>query len=101
MLLSIVTRERIMTTMNISLTPQLESRVRDMVSSGQYASVSEVVRTALRLLEHQERLKEIQLQELREEVMAGMRQYERGEYSEVTDETLEDLEGRGRKRAKK
>ena len=67
-----------------------------MVSSGQYASVSEVVRTALRLLEHQEKL-----QELREEVMAGVRQYERGEYSEVTDETLEDLKGRGRKRAKR
>ncbi len=93
-----------MTTMNISLTPQLESRVRGMVKSGQYASVSEVVRTALRLLEHQEKLKEIQLQELREEVMAGVGQYERGEYSELTDETLEDLKGdlkgRGRKRAK-
>jgi len=90
-----------MTTINISLTPQLESRVRGMVSSGQYASVSEVVRTALRLLEHHEKLREIQLQELREEVMAGVGQYERGEYSELTDETLEDLKGRGRKRVKR
>ncbi len=57
------------------------------------------------MLEHQEKLKEIQLQELREEVMAGVGQYERGEYSELTDETLEDLKGdlngRGQKRAKR
>ena len=90
-----------MATLNISLTPQLESRVRDMVSSGQYASVSEVVRTALRLLEHQEKLKAIQLQELREEVMAGATQYERGEYSEVTPETLEDLKTRSLERTKR
>ena len=80
-----------MTTMNISLTPQLEAQVRGMVNSGQYASVSEVIRAALRLLEHQEKLKEIQLKELREEVMEGAKQYERGEYSEFTDDTLPEL----------
>ncbi len=87
--------------MNISLTPQLESQVRRMVSSGQYASVSEVVRTALRLLEHQEKLKNIQLQDLREEVMAGVKQYESGEYSEFTEDTLSELKKRGRERLKK
>ena len=90
-----------MATMNISLTPQMEAQVRGMVSSGKYASVSEVVRAALRLLEHQEKLKEIQLRELREEVMAGVKQYERGEYSELSDETFEDIKKRGRERLKK
>jgi len=89
-----------MTTMNISLTPKLESQVRGMVNSGQYASASEVVRAALRLLEHQEKLKEIQLQELREEVMAGVKQYESGEYSEFTKDTLSELKKRARERSK-
>jgi len=90
-----------MTTMNISLTPQLDAQVRKMVSSGKYASVSEVVRAALRLLEHQEKLREIQLQELREDVMAGQQQYESGKYSDFTEETLSRLRKRGRKRLKK
>jgi len=90
-----------MATMNISLTPQLEAQVRNMVSSGRYASVSEVVRAALRLLEHQEKLKEIQLQDLREEVIAGEKQYESGEYSEFTDDTLPRLRKRGQERMKK
>ncbi len=89
-----------MATMNISLTPQLEAQVRGMVRSGQYASVSEVVRAALRLLEHQEKLKKIQLKELREDVMAGANQYEGGEYSELTDDTFEELKKRGRERLK-
>jgi antitoxin ParD1/3/4 len=37
--------------MNINLSPQLEEFVRQKVASGLYASASEVVREALRLME--------------------------------------------------
>jgi antitoxin ParD1/3/4 len=37
--------------MNVSLTAELERLIRDKVASGAYASASEVVRDALRLLE--------------------------------------------------
>ena len=37
--------------MNVSLTAELERLIRDKVASGRYASTSEVVREALRLLE--------------------------------------------------
>ena len=40
---------------NVSITPQLDRFVLDLVASGRYNSVSEVVRDGLRLLEQAER----------------------------------------------
>lgn len=57
--------------MNVNLTPQLEALVRAKVSSGLYTSASEVVREALRLMEEQDRLKEVKREELRREIQAG------------------------------
>ncbi len=48
--------------MNISLTPQLENYVRAKVDDGLYHSSSEVVREALRLLQHEEAMKLKRLQ---------------------------------------
>lgn len=85
-------------TVNVSLTPQQEARVRERVASGEYASVSEVIRAALRLLDQQEKLREIQLKELREEVMLGVRQAESGEIENLDEAAVEDIKKRGRKR---
>jgi len=41
--------------MNVSVTPELEQFVQDLVSSGRYHSASEVFRDGLRLLEQAER----------------------------------------------
>ena len=41
-------------TTNVHLTPELERFARDCVASGRYNNVSEVVRSALRLLQEQE-----------------------------------------------
>jgi antitoxin ParD1/3/4 len=41
--------------MNVSLTPELEQFVEDIVAAGRYSSASEVVRASLRKLEEQER----------------------------------------------
>ncbi|MFH1109033.1 MAG: type II toxin-antitoxin system ParD family antitoxin [Planctomycetota bacterium] len=41
--------------MNVSITPELERFVQDLVSSGRYHSASEVFRDGLRLLEEAER----------------------------------------------
>ncbi|MCA9774546.1 MAG: type II toxin-antitoxin system ParD family antitoxin, partial [Myxococcales bacterium] len=51
--------------MNVSLSPKLESLIQEKVTSGLYASASEVVREALRLLEERDRLREIREEELR------------------------------------
>jgi antitoxin ParD1/3/4 len=44
--------------MDISLPPELEQFVQDMVTSGQYRSASEVIRKGLRLLERHEQQEE-------------------------------------------
>jgi antitoxin ParD1/3/4 len=41
--------------MNVSVPPELERFVQDLVASGRYQSASEVFREGLRLLEHAER----------------------------------------------
>jgi antitoxin ParD1/3/4 len=58
--------------MNVNLTPQLEELVRSKVSSGLYTSASEVVREALRLLEEQDRLRQLKVEELRREIRRGL-----------------------------
>jgi antitoxin ParD1/3/4 len=52
--------------MNVSLTRELEKMVSRRVASGRYASASEVIREALRLLDERDRLSE-----LRRDVRAG------------------------------
>ncbi len=65
--------------MNVSLTPQLESFVKQKVSTGLYNSVSEVIREALRLLEEKEALKAMKLQALRADIQAGIDSLDKGE----------------------
>ena len=49
-----------------------EQFIRQQVQTGRYASASELVREALRLLETRERLREIEIEEYREKIRAGM-----------------------------
>jgi antitoxin ParD1/3/4 len=58
--------------MNVNLTPQLEELVRAKVNSGMYTSASEVVREALRLMDEQDRLRQVKLEDLRREVRKGL-----------------------------
>jgi antitoxin ParD1/3/4 len=59
-------------TLNINLPPQLEEMVRRKVASGMYASVSEVVREALRLLDQQEQFRAAKLAQLRSDIEEGL-----------------------------
>ena len=59
-------------TLNVSLTPHLETFIQQTVSSGRYQSASEVVRSALRLLEQAERERAAKLEWLRQEVQKGL-----------------------------
>lgn len=58
--------------MNINLTPYLESMVRQKVESGLYTSASEVLREALRLMDEQDQLRATKLQQLRQDIRAGL-----------------------------
>ncbi len=78
--------------MNISLTPQLESLVRNKVESGLYGSASEVMRDALRLLEERDRRHFLRVEELRAEIKKGL------DSGEPTPLDVEAIKARGRKR---
>jgi antitoxin ParD1/3/4 len=67
------------TTMNVSLTPELEAFVDSRVASGRYQSASEVVRAALRLLETEEQERDTALAEVRQKIQLGLDQIQRGE----------------------
>jgi antitoxin ParD1/3/4 len=75
--------------MNVSLTPELENFVNEKVKSGLYNSASEVLRESLRLLKERDMLKEIQLSELRREIMLGVEQIRNGEFVEVKASELD------------
>jgi len=65
--------------MNVSLTPELDKFVSGKVESGRYASASEVVREALRLLEEYDRAREGELATFNRELGARLNSLDRGE----------------------
>jgi antitoxin ParD1/3/4 len=65
--------------MNVSLTPELERLVTRKVESGLYQSASEVIREGLRLLDDHDRLRELQLDEVRKKIRTGLDQLAGGE----------------------
>lgn len=67
--------------MHISLTPELETRVKQKVASGYYNNASEVIRDALRFWEKNEELvQHMKLEMLRERLSIGAEQAKRGEF---------------------
>ena len=58
--------------MNVNLTPYLEDMVRQKINSGLYTSASEVVREALRLMDEQDNLRAAKLEQLRQDIRAGL-----------------------------
>jgi len=64
---------------NVHLTPKLETLVQNKVKAGLYNSASEVVRDALRLFEERDRIRQLQIQDLRKKINKGWASLERGE----------------------
>ncbi len=66
--------------MHISLTPELESRIKAKVESGLYNNASEVIREALLFMDtHEEWSYEIKVSHLRQQLKAGLAQLDSGE----------------------
>jgi len=90
--------------MNVHLTPELETLVQNKVKSGRYNSAGEVVRDALRLFEERDRIRKLQIRELRQKINRGWASLERGQGVDG-EEFFKGLEreekelGRKRKRA--
>jgi antitoxin ParD1/3/4 len=91
------------TTVNISITPELDAFLQSRVQSGRYQTTSEVVREALRLLERQENERDEARRQLKAKLERGAAQADRGELldgDEVFDELREMIEERKRAKQK-
>ncbi|HXR40217.1 MAG TPA: type II toxin-antitoxin system ParD family antitoxin [Terracidiphilus sp.] len=91
------------TTVNISLTPELDAFLKSRVKSGRYQTTSEVVREALRRFQLQEKEQDEGLQRLKAKLQRGAAQAERGELldgDQVFEELRELIEERRRVKKK-
>lgn len=90
------------TTVNVSITPELDAFLQGRVKSGRYQTTSEVVREALRLLERHELERDQAFQKLKAKLEQGAAEAERGELldgDEVFEELREMIDERRRSRA--
>lgn len=84
---------------SISFTPEQAAFLAGCVKSGRYQSTSEVVREAVRMLEHRIEHREAELARVRAMIQEGADQLDRGEvvdgetFFREWDEELEELAG--------
>ena len=71
--------------MHVSLTPELETRVKAKIESGLYNNASEVIREALRFMEmHEDWIREVKLAQLREQLQTAAHQIDQGHGIKIT-----------------
>ena len=87
----------IRTSLNVSLTPDLDRFVHERVATGRYQTASEVIREGLRLLEQQERDREAAFGALKIKLERAAAQADRGEFVDP-DDLLKEIEALKRRR---
>lgn len=78
-----------MPTRNISLTPEQDAFIDEMLEKGAYRNASEAVRDALRTLQQRRAEEALELDRLRVAVRQGLAALDRGDFTEVEDEELD------------
>lgn len=80
-----------MSMQNIQLTEHEREFIEHAIQERGYASATEVMSDALRLLEQQQQDDDMRLSNLREQVQLGFDQLDRGQYTTYTRDTLHEL----------
>lgn len=78
-----------MPTRNVSLTPEQDAFIDEVLDNGEYRNASEAMRDAIRALQQRRKIDALKLERLRLAIKAGVDALERGEYDEVDDEDLD------------
>jgi antitoxin ParD1/3/4 len=91
---SAIDNERFIMSLNVSLPPELESRVRAHVASGMFGSASEVIREALRLFESYQSVQGAALAALRADIELGQADKRAGRVAPLN---MEAIKAQGRK----
>jgi antitoxin ParD1/3/4 len=78
-----------MPTRNISLTPEQDAFIDEVLKDGEYQNASEAVRDAIRALQQRRAEDALKLDTLRLSIKAGVAALERGDYTDVEDNDLD------------
>lgn len=78
-----------MPTRNISLTPEQDTFINEVLEKGEYRNASEAVRDAIRALQQRRSLDALKLERLRLSISAGKAALDRGEYVDLEEESLD------------
>jgi antitoxin ParD1/3/4 len=78
-----------MPTRNISLTPEQDAFIDEMLKAGEYRNASEAMRDAIRALQQRRTEETLKLDKLRVAIQRGVAALDRGDYTEVGDEDLD------------
>jgi antitoxin ParD1/3/4 len=78
-----------MTTRNITLTPEQDAFIEEMLKAGEYRNASEAMRDAVRSLQQRRNEEALKLEKLRVAIKQGLAALDRGDYTEVEDEDLD------------
>jgi antitoxin ParD1/3/4 len=78
-----------MPTRNISLTPEQDAFIDEMLRAGEYGNASEALRDAIRALQQRRTEEALRLDRLRLSIKQGIAALDRGDYSDVDDAELD------------
>lgn len=78
-----------MPTRNVSLTPEQDAFIDEVLEQGEYRNASEAMRDAIRALQQRRALEALKLDKLRLSIKAGVAALDRGQYGEVEDADLD------------
>jgi antitoxin ParD1/3/4 len=77
-------------TRNVTLTPEQDAFVKEVVRAGKYQNASEAMRDAVRGLQARLRSEELKLDLLRVQTQAGLDALARGQFTEFDDAELDE-----------
>ena len=79
-----------MSTRNVSLTPEQDAFIDEMIEAGEYDNASEAMRDAIRALQQRRAAEEaLKVDKLRLSIEQGVAALDRGDYTEVEDADLD------------
>ncbi len=78
-----------MPTRNVSLTPEQDTFIDEMLEAGEYRNASEAMRDAIRALQQRRAEEALKLDKLRLAIKQGLAALDRGDYTEVEDKNLD------------
>lgn len=84
--------------MEVSITPQMDQWISEKVNSGLYRSCDEVIVEGLRLLMRQEEQRLAVTEDLRQEILIGLRQLDSGKSAVFDSNLVEKIKEKSRNR---